>query len=106
MTEAQERSKVRVLQNLTEGEGKARCVQVERKGLRWILTKLSGGTMELRVETGRWVGMKQEERICAQRCSAEVEDVEHFSLKCSSVDRRRERGVGEANGRVVRCDDV
>ena len=48
------------------------------------------------LETGRWVGLKQEERICAQCCSAEVEDVEHFPLKCSSVDRQRERGVGEA----------
>ena len=31
--------------------------------------------MELRVETDRWIGMKQEDRICTQSCLREVEDV-------------------------------
>ena len=46
--------------------------------------------MELRVETGKWVGMKWEDRICAQCNSGEVEDVEHFLLRCSCVDNERE----------------
>ena len=29
-----------------------------------MLAKLRGGTAELRVETGRWNGLKKEERIC------------------------------------------
>ena len=58
VTEAQEGSKLSVLQNLVEG-GKARCVQVERNGLRHILSKVRGGTAELPVETGRCVGMKR-----------------------------------------------
>ena len=58
VTEAQEGSKLSVLQNLVEG-GKARCVQVERNGLRRILSKVRGGTAELPVETGRCVGMKR-----------------------------------------------
>ena len=60
VTEVQEGSKLSVLQNLMEGEDKVRCVQVERKGLRQILTKLSRGTVKPKVETDRWVGMKQE----------------------------------------------
>ena len=47
-----------------EGGGEARCVQVVRKGLRWILVKLRGGTVELRLETGRWVGLRRENRVC------------------------------------------
>ena len=76
---------------MMERGGKVRCVQVERKGLRRILSKLRGGTAELWVETGRWVGVKQEERICAQCNSGEVKDVEHFLLRCSCVDSERER---------------
>ena len=50
------------------------------------------------MEAGRWVGMKQEGRICAQCSSGEVENVEHFVLRWGSV--VRESGVVEANGRV------
>ena len=95
MTEIQ----LSVLQNPMEGGDKARCVQVERKGLRHILKKLRSGTAELRVETGRRVGMKHEDRTYAQCNSGEVEDVEHFLLRCGSVVREREREVVE-NGRV------
>ena len=66
-------------------------MQVERKGLRRNLTKLRGGTAELRVETDRWVGMKHKDRICAQCSSGEVEDVGHFLLRRSSMVRERER---------------
>ena len=34
--------------------------------------------------------MKREDRICAQCNSGEVEDVEHFLLRCSCVDSERE----------------
>ena len=40
MTEAQESSKFSILRNLMEGEGKGRCVQVERRRLRQTLTKV------------------------------------------------------------------
>ena len=78
---AQERSKLSVLWNLIRRRGKVRCVQVERKGLRCILSKLRDGTVELWVEISRWVEMKWEDRICAQCNSGEVEDVEHFLLR-------------------------
>ena len=39
VTEAQEKTELNVLQNLMEGGDEARCVQVEKKGLRCILSK-------------------------------------------------------------------
>ena len=61
--EANESSKLGVLQRLMGRECKSRCVQVGRKSLRWILAKLRGGTAELRVESGRWIGLSREESI-------------------------------------------
>ena len=61
---------------------------------------IRGGTVELRIETGRWVGMKQKERICAQCSTGEVEDVGHFLLRCMQQCGYRERRVGGANCRV------
>ena len=90
MTEAQEETKLNVLQNVMEGGDEARCVQVEKKGLRCILSIQKGGTAELQVETGRWVGMKQQDRVCAQCTSGEVQKMEHFLLRCSSVESERE----------------
>ena len=66
MIEAEERSKLGMVENLMESGCSARCVQVARKELRQIMAKLRGGTAELRVETGRWIGLKREDRICGQ----------------------------------------
>ena len=40
--------------------------------------KLRGGTAELRIETGRWCGLRRDERICKTCDEGEVEDVEHY----------------------------
>ena len=47
-----------------------------------MLAKLRGGTAELRVETGRWNGLKKKERICKQCTMGKVENEEHFLLRC------------------------
>ena len=44
----------------------------------------------MRVETGRWIGLKREDRICGQCGLREVENVEHFVLRCSGLVRERE----------------
>ena len=62
--EAQERSKLKVLQGLLANGGKARCMDVNCKRRRRVLAKLRGGTAALRIETGRWSGLKREERSC------------------------------------------
>ena len=51
------------------------------------------GTAELRMETGRWVALGREHRICAQCCSGEVENVEHFILRCGQLIRERNNAV-------------
>ena len=43
---------------------------------------MRGGTAELREETGRWKGQPREERICTLCSVPEIEDVEHFLLRC------------------------
>ena len=58
-----------------------RCVDVGNERQRRILTKLRGGTAELKEETGRWSGLPREERTYPL-CSVQgIEDVEHFNLK-------------------------
>ena len=56
--------------------------------LRWILVNLRGGTVELRLETGG-CGLRREDRVCTQCCLGEVEDVEHFALRCGKLVRER-----------------
>ena len=41
--------------------------------------KLRGGTAELKIETGRWYGLRRDEQICEMCEEGEVEDVEHFT---------------------------
>ena len=67
----------------------ATCIDVESKGIRRMLTKPRGGTAELRVETGRWSGLRREERICKQCALGEVEDEAHFVLRCEALSEER-----------------
>ena len=91
---AQERSKWKVLQGLLASGGKARCMDVNCKRQRRVLAKLRGGTAALRIETGRWSGLKREERSCRQCTVEEVEDEEHFLLRCEGWRQERETLVG------------
>ena len=54
-----------------------------------MLTKLRGGTAELRVGMGRWSGLEREERICKQCALGEVEDEAHFVLRCEALSEER-----------------
>ena len=56
-----------------------------RKELKRIMAKLRVGTAELRVGTGRWFGLKREDRIGGQCGLREVENVEHFVLLCDGL---------------------
>lgn len=59
--------------------------------------KLRGRTAELEFETGRWDGLRREERMCWNCRSGEVEDVGHFVLKCTYVASRGKGENGEAD---------
>ena len=49
-----------------------------------MMIKLIGGTAGLLVETGRWRGMAREVRVRKECRSGEVEDVEHWLLRCAA----------------------
>ena len=70
--------KLEVMWRLMDCECKARCVEIDCKRQRRMLMKLRGGTVELRIETGRRCGLRRDERICKMCERGEVEDVEHF----------------------------
>ena len=88
--EAEGRLKLGMAKNLMEGGCRARCVQVARKELRQIMAKLRGGTAEWSVETGRWIGLEREDRLCGQCGLREVENIEHFVLRCDGLVRERD----------------
>ena len=90
MMEAEGKPKLGMVKNLIEGGCRARCVQVARKELRRIMAKLIGCTVELSVETGRWIGLEKEYSICGQYGLREVENVKHFVLRCDGLVRERE----------------
>ena len=92
--EAHERSKLEVLRGLLAIDGKARCVAVNCKRQRRMVAKLRGETVALRIETGRWNGLKREERSCKQCTVEEVEDEEHFLLRCEGWRQEREMLAG------------
>ena len=61
------------------------------------MAKIRSGTNELRIETGRYEDLREEERQCWFGCD-EIEDEEHFLMKCSMYEdiRRRTRdAIGE-----------
>ncbi len=62
--EARARPKLEVMGRLMDCRCKARCVEVDCKRQRRMLMKLRGGTAEVRIETGRWCGLRRDERIC------------------------------------------
>ena len=51
--------------------------------------KLRGGTAELRIETGRWCGLRRNERMCTMCDRGEVEDVDHCLLHCTGLVEER-----------------
>jgi len=46
------------------------------------LTMIRGGTNNLRIERGRWVGERENERVCNVCLCKDVEDEKHFLLAC------------------------
>ena len=64
--QAKHHPKLKVVREMMKSQCKTRCVGIGCKKIQRLLTKLRGGTAELRVETGRWTGLRTEERICKQ----------------------------------------
>ena len=88
---AKGQSKLEMIGKLMDNECKAWCVGVDCKRRRRMLTKLRGGTAELRIEIGRWHGLRREDRVCKECGNGEVEDINHFVMRCAYVVKERER---------------
>ena len=120
--ETRGRPKLEVMGGLMDCECKTRCVEIDCKRQRRMLMKLRGGTAELRVETGRWCGLRRDERVCKMCDRGEVEDVEHFfatlyrlgggesgdgevhERDCRGVARDGGQGEGGMGGRSGMCE--
>ena len=70
-----------------------RFMDVKCKRPRRMLAMLRGGTVALRIKTGRWTDLKREERICRQCTMGETEDEKHFLLRCEDLKQEREAVV-------------
>jgi hypothetical protein len=63
---------------------------VERKSAA-LKVRLRGGGSALEVEQGKYVGLERSERVCKVCGCGEVEDEEHFLLKCGVLEGVREK---------------
>ena len=68
------------------------------KSERRVLIKLRGGTAPFQMETGRWHGLKREERVCKECDSGEVEDVVHWLIRCPAW-------IGHREALLKQCHD-
>ena len=49
-----------------------------------LMMKLRGGTAGFQIEMGRWRGVTRQERVCKECDSGEVEDVDHWWMRCEA----------------------
>ena len=70
----------------TEDYVKAYLSKQERS----FLAQLRCGVLPLRIETGRFSGLKPEERVCQLCDSGEIEDEKHFILTCDRYTNQRQ----------------
>ena len=94
-------SKLEVTGKLMDNECKARCVGMDCKRRRRMMAKLGGGTVELEIEIGRWHGLRREDRVYKECGNGEVEDTEHFVMRCAYVVKERKRLENLMSSRVT-----
>ena len=81
---------------------------------RRVMVMMRGGTNDLRIETGRYEKLGEQERICIFCESGEVEDERHFLCRCEAWKEEREAvlrevrklGVTMADEEVMFVNDV
>ena len=77
-----------------------RCWKVQEKSHRRMLMMLRGGSAPLQIETGRWKGVPREERLCRECGMNEVEDCDHWLLRCSRWDIERQHLLANVQQRL------
>ena len=94
------KSKLEMTGRLMESECKARCVWIDCKRHRRMMTRLRDGTAELGrfhsltiliYVVGRWHGMRREDRVCKECRNGEMEDIDHFVIRCEYLAEERVR---------------
>ena len=53
------------------------------------MARLRGGMAELGIEVGRWHGVRREARVCKECGDGEVEDIDHFVMRCKYLAEER-----------------
>ena len=96
--ELENKPKLSILKKIAEYEEESSCAYVKMKSERRVLIKLRGGTAPFQMETGRWHGLKREERVCKECDSGEVEDVVHWVIRCPAW-------IGQHEALLKQCHD-
>ena len=78
------------MQLLKEKGSESLCLDLASKRVRRVMMRLRGGTVPLRIESGRWQGLPREERTCQECQSGEVEDVAHWLFECDAWGTERQ----------------
>ena len=75
--------KLEILKRIVKLGEWSECVRVVRRAYRMMMIKLRGDKAGFQVETGRRKGVTRQERICKERNSGKVEDVD-WLMKCEA----------------------
>ena len=86
----EKKPKLSMLKKIVEGGKESSCSDLKSTRERMVMLKLRGGTAAFQVETGRWQGVKREDRVCQECSSSEVEDVTHWLLRCPAWSSHRQ----------------
>ena len=82
--------KLCVLNSVCKGGLDGRCWKMQEKSHRRVLMMLRGGSAPFQIETGRWKGVRREEKLCRECGMNEVKDCDHWLLRCSRWDVERQ----------------
>ena len=55
------------------------------------MARLRGGTAESGIEVERWHGVRREDRVCKECGNGEVENIDHFLIRCDYIYIAEER---------------
>ena len=88
--EMEVKPKLSMLKRITNLDEWSDCAGLRQRADRMMMIKLRGGMAAFQIETGRWHGVAREDRICEECGKGEVEDVEHWLLRCETWKTHRE----------------
>ena len=95
--ELQSQSKLQFYRHFKDHYGAENYVkECYSKSSRSFIAQIRSGVLPLKIETGRYTGMKREERIC-DVCKDEVEDEMHFIFRCNRYNNIRTNFIDCAN---------